>query len=136
MRNTLLQAPTPRSAAHQPGNVPQWGFHHSVLGDSRGRLLEEGRADRLLDLALARLKEAGLVRHRTSQRTDSTHVLAAVRDLTRLEPVTEAVPTALGGARPHRRPRAGQPGRRQRGRRYSRPGPPGQEPHPAADPDQ
>ncbi|MGH3804325.1 MAG: IS5/IS1182 family transposase, partial [Pseudonocardiaceae bacterium] len=49
------------------------------------------RADRLLDLALARLKEAGLVRERTTQRTDSTHVLAAVRDLTRLELITEAV---------------------------------------------
>ena len=71
------------------------GFHHSVLGDFRERLLEEGRADRLLDLALARLKEAGLVRERTSQRTDSTHVLAAVRGLTRLELVTEAVRAAL-----------------------------------------
>ena len=71
------------------------GFHHSVLGDFRDRLLEEGRADRLFDLALARLKEAGLVRERTSQRTDSTHVLAAVRDLTRLELVTEAVRAAL-----------------------------------------
>ncbi len=72
------------------------GFHHSVLGDFRDRLLEEeGRADRLLDLALARLKEAGLVRERTTQRTDSTHVLAAVRGLTRLELVTEAVRAAL-----------------------------------------
>jgi transposase len=71
------------------------GFHHSVLGDFRERLLEDSRADRLLDLALARLKEAGLVRERTSQRTDSTHVLAAVRDLTRLELVTEAVRAAL-----------------------------------------
>jgi transposase len=71
------------------------GFHHSVLGDFRDRLLEDGRADRLLDLALARLKEAGLVRERATQRTDSTHVLAAVRDLTRLELVTEAVRAAL-----------------------------------------
>jgi transposase len=71
------------------------GFHHSVLGDFRERLLEEGRADRLFDLALARLKEAGLVRERTSQRTDSTHVLAAVRDLSRLKLVTEAVRAAL-----------------------------------------
>ena len=66
-----------------------------MLGDFRERLLEEGRANRLLDLALARLKEAGLVRERTVQRTDSTHVLAAVRDLTRLELVTEAVRAAL-----------------------------------------
>ena len=35
------------------------GFHHSVLGDFRDRLLVDGRADRLLDLALARLKGGG-----------------------------------------------------------------------------
>lgn len=40
-------------------------------------------------------QEAGLVRERTTQRTDSTHVLAAVRDLTRLELITEAVRAAL-----------------------------------------
>ncbi|MGX4693824.1 transposase [Streptomyces sp. JNUCC 63] len=71
------------------------GFHHSVPADFRERLAQDDRADRLLDLALARLKEAGLVRERTTQRTDSTHVLAAVRDLTRLELVTEAVRAAL-----------------------------------------
>jgi transposase len=71
------------------------GFHHSVLADFRERLAEGDRADRLLDLALARLKDAGLVRERTTQRTDSTHVLAAVRDLTRLELITEAVRAAL-----------------------------------------
>ncbi|WP_405593187.1 IS1182 family transposase [Streptomyces sp. NBC_01190] len=71
------------------------GFHHSVLADFRGRLTEGDRADRLLDLALVRLKEAGLVRERITQRTDSTHVLAAVRDLTRLELITEAVRAAL-----------------------------------------
>ncbi|MET9943058.1 IS1182 family transposase, partial [Streptomyces halstedii] len=80
------------------------GFHHSVLGDFHDRLAEDGRADRLLDLALARLKEAGLVRERTTQRTDSTHVLATVRDLTRLELITEAVRAALeevAGPSPH-----------------------------------
>ncbi|WP_327419484.1 IS1182 family transposase [Streptomyces sp. NBC_01233] len=71
------------------------GFHHSVLADFRERLAQDDRADRLLDLALARLKEAGLVRERTTQRTDSTHVLAAMRDLTRLELVTEAVRAVL-----------------------------------------
>lgn len=80
------------------------GFHHSVLADFRDCLAEGDRADRLLDLVLARLKEAGLVRERTTQRTDSTHVLAAVRDLTRLELITEAVHAALeelAGASPH-----------------------------------
>ncbi|MFB6875838.1 transposase [Streptomyces sp. NPDC056323] len=71
------------------------GFHHSVLADFRERLAQDDRADRLLDLALARLKEAGLVRDRTTQRTDSIHVIVAVRDLTRLELVTEAVRAAL-----------------------------------------
>ncbi len=66
-----------------------------MLADFRERLAQDDRADRLLDLALARLKKAGLVGERTTQRTDSTHVLAAVRDLTRLELVTEAVRAAL-----------------------------------------
>lgn len=64
----------------------------------------DGRADRLLDLALARLKGAGLVRERTTQRPDSTPVMAAVRDLTRLELITEAVRGALeevAGISPH-----------------------------------
>jgi transposase len=80
------------------------GFHHSVLPDFRDRLTEGDRADLLLDLALARLKEAGLVRERTTQRTDSTHVLTAIRDLARLEMVTEAVRAALeevADAAPH-----------------------------------
>lgn len=80
------------------------GFHHSVLADFRERLAQGDRADRLLDLALARLKDAGLVRERTTQRTDSTHVLAAVRDLTRLELISEAVRAALeelAGTAPH-----------------------------------
>ncbi|MEY9968541.1 transposase [Streptacidiphilus sp. MAP12-16] len=71
------------------------GFHHSVLAGFRERLVQDDRADRLLDLAPARLKEAGLVGERTTQRTDSTHILAVVRDLTRLELVTEAVRAAL-----------------------------------------
>jgi transposase len=71
------------------------GFHHSVLSDFRDRLAEDGRADRLLDLMLARLKESGLVKARGRQRTDSTRVLSAGRELTRLELVTEAVRALL-----------------------------------------
>ncbi|MGW4984794.1 hypothetical protein [Streptomyces mirabilis] len=61
------------------------------LSDFRERVAEGDRADRLLDPAQARLKEAWLVRERTKQRTDSTHVLASVRSLTRRQLVTEAV---------------------------------------------
>ncbi|WP_242645054.1 hypothetical protein [Streptomyces laculatispora] len=66
-----------------------------MLADFRDRLTEGDRADRLLDLALARLKDAGLVRERGTQRADSTHVLAAVRDLTHLDLIAEAVRAAL-----------------------------------------
>ena len=71
------------------------GFHHSVLGDFRDRLLEEGGRTGSLTWHGPGVKEAGLVRERTAWRTDSTHVLAAVRDLTRLELVTEAIRAAL-----------------------------------------
>ncbi|KUM96020.1 transposase [Streptomyces yokosukanensis] len=71
------------------------GFHHSVLTDFRERLAEDGRVDRLLDFVLERIKAAGLVAERGRQRTDSTHILSAVRDLTRLELVTEAMRAAL-----------------------------------------
>jgi transposase len=67
------------------------GFHHSVLTDFRDRLAEDGRAGQLLDFALERIKQAGLITGRGKARTDSTYVLAAVRDLTRLELITEAV---------------------------------------------
>ncbi|XUL85526.1 IS1182 family transposase [Streptomyces galilaeus] len=71
------------------------GFHHSVLSDFRDRLAQGDRADALLDLMLERLRTAGLVKERGRQRTDSTHVLATARELTRLELVTEAVRAAL-----------------------------------------
>lgn len=86
------------------------GFHHSALTDFRSRLAQGDRADRLLDLTLTRLKEAGLVRERGTQRTDSTHVLAAVRDLTRLELIIEAMRAASGGDRQRRSAVAGRSG--------------------------
>ncbi|MFD9138976.1 transposase [Streptomyces bottropensis] len=42
------------------------GFRHNVLADFRDRLAKDDRADRLLDLALARLKEVGVMRERTT----------------------------------------------------------------------
>ncbi|MFJ8386651.1 transposase [Streptomyces sp. NPDC094438] len=97
------------------------GFHHSVPADFRDRRAEGDRVGRLPDLAPARLKEAGLVRERTTQRTDSTHVPAAVRDLTRLELITEAVRAALeeiAGTPPHL---LDEPVDEDWGRRYGRP---------------
>ncbi|MFZ4296598.1 transposase [Streptomyces cinereoruber] len=71
------------------------GFHHSVLTDFRDRLGQDGRADQLLSLALDRIREAGMLEERGRQRTDSTQVLAAARDITRLALVLEAVRAPL-----------------------------------------
>lgn len=71
------------------------GFDHTVLSEFRTRLLA-GEAERLLlDTLLQRLAECGLVKPRGRQRTDSTHVLAAVRRLNRLERVGETLRAAL-----------------------------------------
>jgi transposase len=71
------------------------GFDHTVLSEFRSRLVE-GQAERqLLDILLVRLRDRGLVKARGRQRTDSTHVLAAVRSLNRLERVGETLRAAL-----------------------------------------
>lgn len=72
------------------------GFDFSVLSGFRDRLLAGGAGRLPLDLMLARLKEAGLVMPGLRQRTDSTHVLARIRALNRLELAGEAVRAALG----------------------------------------
>ncbi len=71
------------------------GFDFSVLSEFRGRLVAGGREKLLLALLLRRLGEAGLVGPGMRQRTDSTHVLARVRELNRLELAGEAVRAAL-----------------------------------------
>ena len=71
------------------------GFDHTVLSEFRTRLVT-GKAELLLlDTLLRRLQEQGLVKARGRQRTDSTHVLAAVRTLNRLERVGETLRAAL-----------------------------------------
>ena len=52
-------------------------------------------AQRLLDTFLAACKARGWIKARGTQRTDSTHVLAAIRTLHRLECVLEAMHYAL-----------------------------------------
>jgi transposase len=70
------------------------GFDHTVLSEFRTRLVEGG-AELLLFDALLDLKAEGLVKARGRQCTDSTHVLAAVRTLNRLERVGETLRAAL-----------------------------------------
>lgn len=71
------------------------GFDFSVLSQFRTRLVEHDLQPMVLDMLLERLVEAGLVKSRGRQRTDATHVVAAVRDLNRLEMVGETLRAAL-----------------------------------------
>lgn len=71
------------------------GFHFSVLTEFRARLVAGGAEHLLLDRMLERFKARGLVKARGKQRTDSTHVLAAVHDLHLLELVAETLRAAL-----------------------------------------
>src|SRR5215210_1029126 len=71
------------------------GFHFSVLGEFRARLVAGGAEHLLLDRMLERFKARALVKARGKQRTDSTHVLAAVHDLHLLELVAETLRATL-----------------------------------------
>jgi transposase len=71
------------------------GFDHTVLSEFRCRLVRGHAEQQLLDNLLDRCRERELIRPRGRQRTDSTHVLAAVRVLNRLERVGETMRAAL-----------------------------------------
>ena len=71
------------------------GFDFSVLSEFRDRLLAGSAAELLLDKLLERCRTLGLLTARGQQRTDSTHVLAAIRVLNRLELVAETLRAAL-----------------------------------------
>jgi transposase len=71
------------------------GFDSSILSEFRTRLVAGGLEQTLLDAMLARFRERGLLKARGRQRTDSTHVLAAVRAVNRLESVGETMRAAL-----------------------------------------
>lgn len=71
------------------------GFDHSVLAEFRSRVVAHDLQERVLDLLLAALVDKGLLAAGGKQRTDSTHIVAAVRDLNRLELAGESVRAAL-----------------------------------------
>jgi transposase len=71
------------------------GFDFSVLSEFRARLVKGGAEEVLLEKLLACCRALGLVKARGKQRTDSTHVVAAVRYMNRLELVGETLRAAL-----------------------------------------
>lgn len=71
------------------------GFDFTVLSEFRARLAAGGLESAIFDALLARLVDLGLLGAGGRQRSDSTHVLAAVRALNRLELAGETVRAAL-----------------------------------------
>jgi transposase len=91
-----------RQAAHAVRSRIDWkyvlrleltdpGFDASVLSEFRGRLLAGSAEFLLFDRLLTWCRDRQLVRTRGRQRTDSTHMLAAVRALNRLEVVGDTI---------------------------------------------
>jgi transposase len=71
------------------------GFDFSVLAEFRQRLLAGGQEEELLRTLLQLCRERGWLKQRGKQRTDSTHVLAAIRTMNRVECVAETLRAAL-----------------------------------------
>ena len=71
------------------------GFHYSILSTYRQRLLAGGAEQQVFEEMLTHFRQRGLLRARGQQRTDSTHVLAAIRDINRLECIGETLRHAL-----------------------------------------
>ncbi|MBC6456150.1 MAG: transposase, partial [Hormoscilla sp. SP5CHS1] len=75
------------------------GFDYTVLTEFR--LIAKKQENQLLDLMLTKLKEQKLLRSRSKQRRDATHVLAAIRCVNRLELVGETWRHALNELATH-----------------------------------
>lgn len=71
------------------------GFHYSALSEFRDRLISGEMEGKLLDDLLQQWQKRGLVKARGQQRTDSTIVLANIRQLNRLSCVGETMRRAL-----------------------------------------
>jgi transposase len=67
------------------------GFDFSVLSEFRSRLLRNQAERRIFDIMVSQFRERGWIKERGKQRTDSTHVLAAIRTTNRLECVGETM---------------------------------------------
>lgn len=77
------------------------GCDFSVLCAFRERLLRAEAGSRIFERLVEKVREGGWIKKRGVQRTDSTHVLAAVRRLNRVELLGERVRAALNSLAEH-----------------------------------
>lgn len=71
------------------------GFNYSILSEFRQRLLDGSLEQELLNTMLTAFAKSGFIKKRGVQRTDSTHIVAAVRHLNRLETIGETMRATL-----------------------------------------
>ena len=71
------------------------GFHYSDLCNFRKRLADHGKESLIFQQLLEKIKSLGFLKKHKYQRTDSTHVLAKVCDLSRIENLSEGLRVAL-----------------------------------------
>lgn len=67
------------------------GFDYSILSEFRSRLISGGREMQLLDTLLTLCGDKGWIKKTGKCRTDSTHILAAIRKMNHLECVGETL---------------------------------------------
>jgi len=75
------------------GDIP--AFHPTTLVNFRNRLAENGKARLALDAGLEAMRGAGYLKSCRAVRIDSTHLLARIADMSRLECVRETLRLAL-----------------------------------------
>jgi IS5 family transposase len=75
------------------GDIPP--FHPTTLVNFRNRLNENGKARLALDASLEAMREAGYLKSCRAVRIDSTHLLARIAGMSRLECVRETLRLAL-----------------------------------------
>lgn len=80
-------------ALHLP--LDDSGFHYSDLCNFRKRLLSHGKESLIFEQLLENIRALGFLNKRKYQRSDSTHVLAKVCHLSRLENLSEGLRLAL-----------------------------------------
>jgi transposase len=71
------------------------GFDHSILSRFRDRLIDGHAEMLLLERLLEKCRDLGLVRGRSDVRTDSTHIVASIRNMNRSELVGETLRPTL-----------------------------------------
>jgi hypothetical protein len=75
--------------------IGERGFHHTTLFYFRQRLALHAKSDLVMRMMTQALGKEGLIAKESKQRLDSTHILAAVARLSRLECVRETLRLAL-----------------------------------------